>query len=599
MPTPAKIVHFNALPETVRRRFIACTSFKEKPVPVLSDKLGGTGAIIGFLLLGGLAAIGIWLVWSLGYGRYYGSTGRYGVGGLAAFALCGYVLAWSILAAIRRVRLRGALPFAPGRYMFGMDLVDARDARLRIVPMGKLVNFNGVHHYRNGVYMNTSLNFTFEGGEKQVFAIRGREAADNTLRQLQGERDALVDAAQREDFGAVAGMDVFFEARVGGGWDKLPAHNPNTPESRRGPVAGELPGFLRRAGVLALVVGAAAAFPIWQVRNQRSDDEMFRRARGSTWGLKAYLRQGVRHRKEAQELFARVALDEAKKAGSVTALRAFLEEHKDAREELRKEAKDAIHASFEKVLGQFRAQAAVGDPRVLPFVEELVAYLEAKDSPPVVVRFRAPRTEALAEMDAVLQKIAQKEAKMDMAPVAPHFQDSSALPRETAIVKGLERGFAAVFPADIMSLEQGARLGDADAGKELANPTIEVSYEVGPKLNKEGEPSIYQGERSQRLFVGITVSFAVSVKIPGGKAPYELAFAVKPPGEFTVETYRSPYAAPGSDDEMPPDARVYQIMTDRAFDELQAKLKAAFFKPGSKAFGEPDVAEGGAPGLGE
>jgi hypothetical protein len=133
----ARIVEFNALPKSVRERFIGCTSNKMSPAPLLVIEAPYKAAIFGWILLAlGGAAVTCGALAS-GYGmRVQG----FEVVFVYALGLASVVV--GVLAVMRRLRLQRALPWKPGRYLFPMDCIDARTDRLRLIPMNTLVNFH-------------------------------------------------------------------------------------------------------------------------------------------------------------------------------------------------------------------------------------------------------------------------------------------------------------------------------------------------------------------------------------------------------------------------------------------------------------------------
>ena len=126
-----------------------------------------------------------------------------------------------------------------------------------------------------------------------------------------------------------------------------------------------------------------------------------------------------------------------------------------------------MHKLFSKTLDEFREQASKDDPKLLPFMEKLLGYLEKNDTSRVEARFEAPSVEALTKVDELLKSKVGGEIAGggNIVPVAPHFGDDVSVAREGEIVKNLQTGFAVVFPADVMELKT------APASAPMENPS--------------------------------------------------------------------------------------------------------------------------------
>jgi hypothetical protein len=631
----AKRVDFNALPREVRERLIACMQHTSYPYPLLSAVTSQGAAIAGWVILALVGGLIVLVPLAADFGRKLQDPAM-----IAAYALGVAVVLLSGLFLARRVMLGNALPYKPGRFLFPMDFIDATDRNLRVVPMSALVDFRGVHQHTNGVYTGTTLTFTFEGGIRESFVIQGKDRAEEVLRQLQNSQRAIREAAQARDLDTLLRMDPFFEVRVKDTWG---AQAPRD-EDVSGPVAKRLPGLLASAAPILGVSAVAAlviSIPMWHLRNVASDEAMFANAKrlDSSYEYKHYVEYGKRHLDEVRDdLLPRAALREAKQKGSVTALRTFL--HDYPKSVVEKDARDEIHALFTKELGDYREQAATQDPKLLPFMEKLLAYLEKNETARVEARFESPSTEALQKTDELLQtKLGNELAGGGhIIPVAPHFADKLSLPREREIVTGLQKGFGEVFPTDVMALKQGPRIGpdgkplpgqaaDSGSSSPKRNPLLDVDYKdpqalaralaasrTGSSDEEASDPNddgtkaapptleikykvawagdIYTEEKGDRKFVGIVVDFHVAMKIPGESDTVEFDLAVKPPDRFTVNYTQ--YNDIG--DTGPSEGQVYDQMAERAFDQLSERMKKVFFRPGSKAYGPPDPVE---PGLGE
>src|SRR5207237_7618978 len=130
-------VDFNALPRNTRERLVACITGTARPAPLLAAKSSYAGAIFGWIVLL-MLSVGALLVGVLeDFGSLYGD-GIQGAGMIAVYVASLFFVVLSVLSLVRRIVLQKSLPFPPGRYLFPMDFVDARSARLRIVPTALL-----------------------------------------------------------------------------------------------------------------------------------------------------------------------------------------------------------------------------------------------------------------------------------------------------------------------------------------------------------------------------------------------------------------------------------------------------------------------------
>ena len=128
-----------------------------------------------------------------------------------------------------------------------------------------------------------------------------------------------------------------------------------------------------------------------------------------------------------------------------------------------------------------------------------------------------------------------------------------------------------VFPNEVLTLEDGPRiLGPSPTA--VGNPTIEVAYEVRPS----GE--FYQLRAGNRAFVGITVEFSVTMRLPGSTLTFAFPLSVAPP-----ERFRFSYETNSGESSGPSAGRVYSVMAERAFDRLSAQMGGVFFRAGTDA----------------
>lgn len=571
MDPTVRRVHFNALPELTRHRLVEAGAGRGQPAPVLTQKTAGWGGVLGWLLLGlTFGGASLWLLsYDFGHMR---DSGQQSFGFLAALLVGSWLTFYSLLAALRRIRLDRAMPIRRGRYLFPTDLVVATEPILRIYPLSQLMKLDPVHHFNNGSYTGTDFNFDFEGGHRETFTVPNKAHAEQALAYFDRCGFVLAQAVRDGDDATVRSLDIFYEAQDHPLWQQLGTVVDAPAQVPSGPRAHNLPVLLKWASITAFV-GLVLAAPAWFVRNYLSDEAAYRNAVAcdSTACFRSYLRGNGRHADEVRdEHLPRAAFGEAERAGTVTALREFILEY--PRTQWEERAHQVIHQRFEVVRGQFMAQAATNDPNMPVFMGELLAWLELNGSPPVHVRFNAPSGQMLEEID--------RDLPPNTSPVAPHFTAERSAPREQHITKVLQRGFGAVFPEDVMSLEHRGRILPTTPPETL-HATIDVSYVIRPS------GSIYIDDVTQRQFIGIHNDFVVRMAIPGSTRSHSFQLQVQPPQRFSVGYDRFDVSGQG-----PTDGAVYTTMASRAFEQLGTQLPMVFFRPGSPAY-QRAISDGG------
>lgn len=562
MDRPFFKIHFNALPEASRQRLVAAFAGQTEPRPILSQPTGGTGGAVGLFILAALILLAAAFIPSIDYGYMYHP--KQGAGYLVIFMVLLWLAGVSIVAGIRRMVMNKATPFKRGRFLFPTDIVIATGPELTVYPLSNMLRLDPVHNYQNGAYLNTAFHFDFAGGKRESFYVFGKPQAEGVLHQIDQSLFAYKDSMQRQDWATVGQLDVLYEARQVG--LLVPGSSPPAPTKvQSGPSARNLPVVLRWASLTAIAL-AIVAVPVWAVRNSMSQEKAYQNviACGSVSCFETYLYNPTApHADEVRnERLPAAAFREAQATGTVQALRDFVVRYPNARQV--PEARQVIHARFEQVRATFNAQASTADPTMPGFMGNLLTWLEEHDSPPVQVRFLAPSSEALSVIDSALEP--------NTSPISPHFTPAVCEPRERYITEVLQRGFAAVFPNDVMRLEHFGRT-TLQAPPDTAHGTIDVAYTVRPS------GTTYVDDVTGRQFVGIYNDFVVRMSIPGTTQTHNFLLGVEPPQTFSVSYDNSFGGAMG-----PSDGAVYSTMAQRAFEQLGQALPQHFFRPESPAY---------------
>jgi hypothetical protein len=600
-----RTVDFNSLPQHIRERLVASFQKQGWPQPILSHtpSFGCAAFGWGFLALNAMSI-------SLGALAYGFGERRQDAAGILAHGLGAGLFIASVLMIVRGILLRRSLPFPPGRYLLPLDFIIANDRMLKVIPMSSMVNFQGVHQHTNGAYTGTTLTFTFEGNISESIVVQGKHLAEQAMGMLRQSREEVSAAAQARDSAKLQQLDPLFEIRMSDAWNSL---TPRAPHEISPPVAKALPGFLqtKMIWIMALVAVPVIGVPVWGVWNIVSDELMYSNAKttDSVYGYERYLFTGVRHAEEIRStLLPKAALKEAKRKGTVTALRDVLKKY--PKSIIEEDTKKEIHNVFEKTRKDFHDQASTTDKRLRPFMDKLIDHLEKNEANQVEVRFHSPSSATLEAVDLLLKKkSADPLGEGKVIPVAPHFSDSDNVSRETVIVTRLGEGFSAIFPADIMTLANGVRIAEKNAEEPLLLgtaakpvkkpvgktppqpekpkvdvagikvPTIDIRYRVG------WAGDIYSETTGTRQFVGIVIQFQVAMVVPGESDIFDFDLEVVPPDKFTVKESSYGGLLGARKDDGPSEGRVYDVMAARAFDQLSTKLQTVFFKPGFKPKG--------------
>ena len=552
-------IDFNALPQGVRVRFVGAVNSKDAPdAPLVREVPGIVGLSIGLVLLV-LFAYGF-ISGSLrtGFGELGHADAWQGWDQAIFPALVLASLFYVALALWRRIQMRKAVPYVPGRYLFPLDLVDAQTRQLKIFPLAKLTKIDTVHYSRYGFHTRTKITFTFEDGSKQELVIGNKASAEQGLAQWEAKRAELRKASEASDSATFTRLDPFSALRASN-WNVGTA----APKALAF-TARHLPTYLRWRAPIAIGAAVMIYAVLLPVRNVLSDAAIYKEAvrLGTERAYLDYLNAGWRHVDEIRAGLPRVAFNDAKKKGTATAFRSVAKRYANAG--LAEEIKQELRAIYASALANFRAQAATTDETLVPFMEQLLSALNAADSSTLQVRFTRPSDDALKQADL---RMAQNAKGGDVAPAARHFAIDSAGPREARIVNEMTRGFKVIFPSDVLNVAPVSAVNP-----QL--PVMDVAYGITPS------GMVYKSDQSERLFVGVNVHFDVRMSLPGGASDRRFNLDVRPPERFTVNFTLPPGALKG----VAPDERVYVVMAERAFDELGLKLRSAFFHPDSEAF---------------
>lgn len=553
-------IAFNALPEATRKRLVEVLHGRDQPAALFSTAPGKGAAFFGW---GIVALIGLGPAAVLLFDNFGSSwRGMLGPEIIGALLVLGWIAAYAVFRGIRRGMLGGSSPVPPGVWVFPMDVIDTTGKDVRIAPLASLKELKAVHQHTNGIYTGTTFNFIFDGAKNLSFSISGKAKAEVALANFQATRRAVFAAIEAQDWERVAAYDPLIDARMQDDWKKLGPEPAQPPRSE--PRSKPLPGLLWRPGMASLGVAVIGAPLLWGGRNYASDEVRFERIQDhpSVSACESYVRDGWSHVDAVRdEWMPKAELREAIDQQSVAKLRNFVSERPD--HPLVPEAKAAIHTIYTEAAEKFAAGSNGADPRAIPFITALLEWNEAHDNPSLVVRYRSPSTESLAQLDGALAEAGGQLDGATVVPVGPYFTPDGMEQREGVVTRSLKEGFSKVFAADVLDVSHGGRITEEGP---VDHPVIDVSYIVAPS------GTTYASDGDPRVFVGIVVLFDVAMRVPDDPEPFVFEVVVEPPNEFYVTD--SPY--------MPLDSKlgestIYSAMASHAYEKIAERLHGAVF----------------------
>ncbi|MBX3230001.1 MAG: hypothetical protein KIT84_25795 [Labilithrix sp.] len=597
-------VDFNDLPRTSRERFVrSLVSVSPSAAPICRRVSKARSPVLWYLLLIlTLSAMVVGVLHQFGASAAPVQDRRWLGFYVAACGLIG--LALSMLG--RRSALRGSLPFAPGVYVFPLDLVDARTRELELYPLSDLQSIDPVHHTKGGKYTYSTLWFAFP--EKSfVFEIKGQDQAESQLAAVQSSRQILLQAMARGDLSELLAFDPFADAR---------ARN-FLPTNDFGLLAKGRPGWTRFIWAITLICGLVFGVATWRLRNWQSDQRVFARleAHPEVALAEAYVRGGgLRSPEVSSTIIPKAKLAEAKKEKGgrlVEELDKFLKAYPKSGVEAEARAlfRDALHAEFlaqttvsgvrafiarypdapDAFQGQtkirdvyaetratFKQKQSTSDKNVVPIIESMLTWAEERPVP-FDVRIRRRNVAGLAAADRLLAKGLLDDdgapAPGGAAEVTPLFAGEGGKARDAAIVRGIERAFHAVFPADVFPLKVGASIDEATAAElppppkppfpNVPSPTLVVDVDVA------WSGATFLSRDTKRRYLGVQVKVDVLIQVPQDLRVLTFSLKATPPETLPVDWISGlPGSLPGAP--LPPpgdDGFVYDALIVSAFEE--------------------------------
>jgi hypothetical protein len=473
------------------------------------------------------------VVWLFGYGELEAALARQPVAMAALYAILVTVVAWGVLEAVAERVRRARLPFTPGIYLFGANLIDARARQLQVLPIEGVTEVEPQG--------NAALRVVF-GDRRFVFSVAPAhlERATSLVRQA-------VDHAKRG-----LGRASRFEL------DPLEAPAVAMPlPPQEAPVAPP-PRWPRYAPVFAAVIGLSGV-GLFFVRDQRSDERMFAAARAAddVATYQRYLERGHAHTDEvARRLLPLAALRPAVAEGTVAAIDAFRKAYPDhdIATEVEAARRTAVAAAFERARsdGSLTSLASFAERHPDhhldgPYREAMKSlYRRALEEaqakmPPTAKRERELVAEILTwgervgarphdgalKGPTVMVRLHQRPAKgmgnaEKLVRINPYYGGDRSLPSrylDRAHLEPLERdaattlagAFAKAFRPELLSFAAGPA---ADETTAFEVPTFVIRYAVEPS------GQVHASRKPRGIYIGLLVVAEVELWLPGTKEPF-------------------------------------------------------------------------------
>jgi hypothetical protein len=582
-PGPAarpRQVEFERLPRSVQDRFVAVTRGDAAPTPLFVHHAPRPGA---WLCVGAsaLLAIATFLLLRAGYGEVGSSLAMHGPKMRVVDAVLLAAVAYGLLHAASMGRAVRALPYRTGTFVFPGCVVEAYGPVLRVWPIADA----DAIETRAGP--TPALALRMRDGTRVVVPARSVLDVAHAVDAIVSSRPALMRALAEGDGRVPAELDPLHQGA-----------------DHAGPTASMTirpPAWVRFDWAPALGAGALLAVAVVAMRNEASDEAMFRSVAASRAiaDYERYLSWGGKHSHEIRDVLLpraelrraeaagtveavravarahptssilpeidaalrralRAQLERAKSAGTVRALDEFSRRYPDA--DLDAELRAARHALYEKALADWQSTTHP-DATTTAWMERLLAWAEQRHDPTLEVRFELRPSKTLADADAQIRKSAHYPGP-DALP-SRYLTDEAMKLREQRLAAHIERAVARHVPPDVLSARPGKRI--AAGAPAPALPTLVIAYTPSWAFTTTA------CARPDTVFPGLSVPFEVTLLIPGGPplAIHEQVWRIPEPWRVTLE--------PGESREHY-EQRVYDRMIDGAFEELEQSLPSALFR---------------------
>jgi len=572
-----KSVDFFTLSRSVQDRFVGAVTKRFVPAPV-AQRLGGRKTAPMYFGIAGAAALGMLVVFVVGFGKLDSALSIHGTVGLVVQIVLASVTAFGVTHALADILRIQGLPYPPGIYVFPMCVIDAREPMFRVYAMLDLKSVSVV---------GREIKLSFADGEFSLPVTEGN-SPEAIRDQLTGGNDHLREAISLEDSAELVTLDPLHQPRFSSPVGPREAHKLS------------VPSWGKMAPVIGIGVGLVLGGGLWLFRNSASDNRMFAQAEanGDVASYKKYLERGKRHadlitevnlpRAELKEAEAQGAdaliqfreahksariqpeiaaaiheallneLEKAKAEASIKALREFEKKYPD--HGLTAEFGAAVHEAYQRELNAYFARNPARDKAFHAYITKLFAFAE-KAGPRVEVRMRRRASRTLGAADKVVAKSMVFNGEVSYP--WHYFDDAHSEKREAAFVSALSEGLSKIFPPEALAFVAGPVLDDPPVDPKV--PTIAVTYSA------EWTTTTAISKRPRGIFVGITFPLDVILQLPTDAKAYR----------YHNDVWRTPMTTGLAEDLKPGQVEtvVYDAIAKEAMDSFASKIVSLFGKP--------------------
>jgi len=546
-----KLVLASKLPRAARQRLADVLAGRTEPMPILHERPAGafTSARASWAMLLGVIALSALI--AIGFGDPRASWALQPLAVLPLYVAIVLMCGLAVLAVFRRHARASGMSIAPGRYLLPLDVVEVPkedengEQIITVTPLGDARDVR----VRPG-----ELVLVMSGGAEVRFALRSERDGDAALKRLEHAQRLLEDLSYAHDLERAFAHDAFFDVRADASWASV---SPDGVESRRTKNRRVARAWLHGRLASAATVTAAAALGVLSFygRNFMSDRALYLRAlrAGTPEQLDAYLQRGRAYQLEAiaqrQKLLDQ--RDELAKR-AIEARRQANDTSPKAEWELTPEEALLRRGTAEACAASLRAHAAPAYKDVPRIMQSLIDRATRTGDPTVPVRLfvKSGRFE-----QGILIRIEERA-------------------RATAMIRAFERIFSETCPASILKfvvVPESLSLG-REPGVDLR---VDVAWPSAP-VWKVPLPT----DTTLEVFAP-TYQFDVSLRGTNAVNDDAASFRLTMPPPATPSMAlreRSLFVLTGD----PPkgnaiDARIYDVLSARAFDRLYDELWGMFF----------------------
>lgn len=565
-------IDFFRLERPIQERFIAAAHGAAQPVPLAVQRDPLPPSVLVWSAAAALSVGALIALARAGYGNLESQLALHPPWMIAAYAFLAALAALCMRRVVAVFAARRALPYTPGIYVFPSGLIDTRRKEFLVRSLAEL----------NQVSVKGKvLSLQFEDKSRFSFPLTTPEHARNAERALAEHRERLKAAVLSANSRELSLLDPLCD----NGFKNLfsPTESMRPPAPRRFPI-----------WTLAALFGAAlAGFGVFSLRNHLGEQALYKEARmaDTKAAYLAYTERGGTRPEVRGILLPRTELAEVVKTGTLGALESFASSRTDSKiateidialqHALRKGLEDARRQGTLTALKTFREahgkhpsiapeversieeywkarlsafeQSAQPKPSVRAFFRRLLSYT-SKHGSRVEVRFRRRIPESVPRAEAMIKKSLYFGGEKSLP--AQYFDTKHAEQREGPVGRELVAALNQAFPKDLVEFHLTSALEDSE--EELptfAVPTLLITH----RTEMSGG---YLLKNPRAALTGIGVLFRVAFQIPGDKEALHFRLSTwNAPDLKRAETFK------GFED-------VYEEMAFRAFSKLPKKYLA-------------------------